>query len=85
MRTISELLTILRDNADVGYKGISSGLCYESHRIFRYGLISDFEYEYLNDYINENIPVRIGSAYGWPIGEWQPRLEWLNQHIELNK
>lgn len=90
MRTISELLTILRDNAGVYDNQIYDGLCWEVFELFSSNIISSDENNALCDYIDENMPKMINddgliSDYGWPIGEWLPRLEWLNEHIELNK
>lgn len=90
MRTISELLTILRDNANVYGDGeIIAGLCYEVIVLYDKIIISLDERYALNDYIDKNMPTGIrtviGIKYGWPPGEWPPRLAWLNEHIELTK
>ena len=93
MRTISELLTILRDNAGVYDNQIYDGLCWEAYEIFENNIISHDELETLYEYIKENMPYYTSEyvcewalrEYGWPSGEWLPRLEWLNEHIELTK
>lgn len=92
MRTISELLTILRDNADVNGDKIHAGLCFEVDELSRKNIISISEKELLQEYIEENMPERIisniyttfVSAWGWTVSEWPPRLKWLNKHIKLN-
>ena len=92
MKTISELLTILRDNAKVEDDEICDGLCAEVLELYENEVISLYEKGLLYYYINENKPhyefVFYGmmtDQYGWPRYEWPPRLAWLNEHIELNK
>ena len=94
MRTISELLTILRDNARVENDSIFMGLCFEIGSLLGKIIITTSESIKLKIYIQENMPVRmledeigghVASPYGWPPGEWTPRLAWLNEHIELTK
>ena len=90
MRTISELLTILRDNVEIDANGeIYDGLCYEIVTLHENGKISYLEYSTLRNYVYSNIPVIFKglrrSPYGWPCHKWPPRLAWLNEHIELNK
>ena len=90
MRTMHELLTILRDNANVYGNGeIIAGLCYEVIVLHGKIIISVDERYALNDYIDKNMPTGIrtviGIRYGWRPGEWHPRLAWLNEHIELTK
>lgn len=90
MRTISELLTILRDNVYVDGDGeIYNGLCYEVIELHGKGIISLNEKHALHKYIDKHMPVGIcttfGIKYGWTPREWPPRLAWLNEHIELTK
>lgn len=90
MRPISKLLEILRDNAEVENNEIFDGLCFEAAELCEKDIISLDEKYVLYDYIDENMPKMINdygliSYYGWPKGEWLPRLEWINEHIELNK
>ena len=87
MRTISELLTILRDNTRLKDGQIQDGLCNESYILKFYNIISAYEYIKLRKYIVSNMPemyfttfngghiVKVRSLYGWPRREWQPRLE----------
>lgn len=88
IRTIHELLIILRDNAIVtkswfGLKQrIKSGLCNEITMLCDSTLINVDEYWILKDYIRDNKPIE-GEIYYWTKCEWKPRLKWLNEHIEL--
>ena len=90
---MSELLTILRDKSDVRDGKIADGLCHELYGIEISGYISYEEYRIVRTYIVSNMPKKTielrgreyKSLYGWIEKEWQPRLEWLNKHIELNK
>ena len=94
MRTINELLIILRDNARVkkswfGLKlRIDCGLCTEALNLvganFRY--ITWDEYDIIMKHIANYGPTFLpNSGYRWPIGLWKPRLKWLNEQIELTK
>lgn len=94
MRTISELLTILRDNAEVVNNGILFGLCHEVRRLHGNDIISREEKFSMIDYITNKMPysefkgpfgVMLKNIYGWPVGEWEPRFQWLNEHIKLTK
>ena len=92
MRTINELLIILRDNARVKKswfglrQRIESGLCYEIGKLEESQIISDDEWAILRRHIYNYAPVCNDiSGYRWPIGLWKPRLKWLNKQIELTK
>lgn len=88
MRTMHELLTILRDNAMVYHDKIYSGLCHETNYLLGKDIISYKERNLLRNYINENIPNRKNGYilnYAWQVCEWPPRLAWLNEHIELTR
>lgn len=90
MRTIHELLILLRDNIKpktvfLFWKRIDSGLCYEKDRIFDDKILDDNEYFLISQYMRKHLPRRANSNYSWEIGLWKPRLKWLNEHIELTK
>ena len=99
MRTINELLIILRDNARVkkswfGLKQrIDYGLCYEIDYLYENFFfdsskihIDNREAMLLLDYLYQNRPDK-AITYGmyWPPYKWKPRLKWLNEQIELTK
>lgn len=91
-RTIHELLIILRDNAKVtkswfGLKQrIYCGLCWEISELYENGVINIYEFYLLKPYLRENKPIDNDYyPYYWSMGEWKPRLKWLNEHIELTK
>ena len=89
-RTIHELLIILRDNAKVtkSWFGLNQtihmGLCNEINELLLDRIINIYEYWTLKHYIRNNKPID-SFAFYWPMGEWKPRLKWLNEHIELTK
>lgn len=100
MRTIHELLILLRDNTRVDSKGkIESGLCNEAAYIYYHEhLIVTDEYNLLINFIELNIPhftidlkkhpVFEGwgvNGFGWIPKLWEPRLKWLNKHIKLTE
>ena len=91
MRTINELLIILRDNAKVkkSWFGlrlrINAGLCCEIFKITRSHSISDCEWVILTEYINRYAPPSNSDGFKWPPYKWKPRLKWLNEQIELTK
>ena len=92
MRTINELLIILRDNARVKKswfglrQRIESGLCYEVGKLEELGILSIDEWSILRQHIHINAPDYIkDSGYRWTPYKWKPRLKWLNKQIELTK
>ena len=92
MRTINELLIILRDNARVNKswfglrQRIEYGLCYEVVTLEELGILSIDEWGILRQHIRINAPDYIkDSRYRWTPYKWKPRLKWLNKQIELTK
>ena len=91
MRTIHELLIILRDNANVtkswfGLKQrIKSGLCNEISMLCDSDVITVVEFYMLNNYLINNKPITGGKYFYWNRYEWKPRLKWLNKHIKLTR
>ena len=91
MRTINELLIILRDNARVkkSWFGlrlrINTGLCYELGKLVESQHISGYEWNILVIYFNIYAPPSNSDGYRWPPCKWKPRLKWLNEQIKLTK
>lgn len=81
MRTIKELLEVLRDNENQKY--FIGGLCGMTTRMEINNIITTDEDENLNAYIKINAPNRLSTSYNWDYGEWEPRLKWINEQIEL--
>lgn len=81
-RPIKELLIILRDNSQVINNQIKSGLCWENSYLEDNKVISFLEYKEIRTFIAINRPKnkKYGS-WGWEKKLWEPRLEWLNFHI----
>lgn len=90
MRTINELLIILRDNMEVKTlwfglkKRITHGLCKETLFIFNENLIDSNEFYLLFSYIIQNRPNK-NTMYSWSKSLYKPRIKWLNEQIELTK
>lgn len=91
-RPIHQLLTILRDNARVENNMVQEGLCLEVQYLsYTTHMITFLEALSLKDYIKKNMPVRMIanttsiSDFGWEPFFWEPRLAWLNEHIELTR
>ena len=83
-RPIKELLIILRDNSQITNNQIKSGLCWENCYLEANKVISFSEYKELRNFIATNRPKNHDYGnWGWEKGLWEPRLEWLNFHINL--
>ena len=83
-RPIKELLIILRDNPQIINNQIESGLCQENSCLEANEVISFSEYEELHNFIATNRPKNHDYGnWGWEKKLWEPRLEWLNFHINL--
>jgi len=78
MRSITELLTILRDH--IIKHGISTGMCERIRYLCSINLITSAERDAMGIYILEHKPRR-SHNYWWNIGESKPRIEWLNRQI----
>ena len=89
MRTIKELLIILRDSIEL----LETGLCLICLKLMLSDSITEAEYNYIHDYIYDNRPSKKSKLYGnsdanpyyWDQGDKEPRLRWLNYHIKKNK
>ena len=83
-RPIKELLITLRDNSQITNNQIKSGLCLENSYLEEHKFISFIEYKELRSFIAINRPKNNDYGnWGWEKGLWEPRLEWLNFHINL--
>lgn len=91
MRTLKELLIILRDNARVKktlfWPRINSGLCNELMYLYNTEKLTVFEVDIALDYIRINTPKsdknRIGhKSYLFKPGRWRCRKRWLNKQIK---
>lgn len=94
MRTIKELLIIMRDKGSIFN---AQGLCVLAAVLYYItGDITFNEAIIIRDYIYNNRPSfksplcrkadryseRSDSAYYWKLYAWEPRLRWLNYHIK---
>jgi hypothetical protein len=85
MRNIHELLLLLQKKA-TGYP-LSAGLCLCARELNMYGIITDRELFYMAKYIERNRPsTHTGKSAWWYVrGVKQPRLEWIEHHLQINK
>ena len=84
MRTIHELLIILRDRSRViEGKYIVFGLCKEVSVLYWDDIIDEDDMVLLQEYFENNMPNPNLNGFSFPRGQWIPRLNWLNKHIEL--
>jgi hypothetical protein len=96
-RPIKELLIILQDNLDVCFGrnyyrdgdkylyGGCFGLCAAIQDLKMLHLITQSEYNILDEWLQENLPPRKYGfliCYCWNIGLIPPRKRWLNKQIE---
>jgi hypothetical protein len=91
-RTIKELLTIMLNNQNL----FKDGLCIWASILCLNEIITPKERLVLKEYINNNRPnfyeskkAFVGyvslSPYYWDMNDINPRLKWIEKHIELNK
>ena len=80
MRTIKELLILLREEMEVRFAGC---ICYCAANMAGRKLITYDEFHALEDYINSHRPedTKDRIAIWWPYGELAPRLEFLDKLI----
>lgn len=98
MRTIKELLVILRDYV-IETDNFDSGLCIAKWDLYLEKKITLKELELLTDYLDENIPLTFNViisrildsdfrqpvvCHWWAVGKKEPRIKWLNKHIKKN-
>ena len=80
MRPLKELLIIVRDELEKkGY--IVHGLCLFSLDLHNADIISWDEYNYIGDYFMIGAEMEGDGNNLFPVGEYEPRLNWINQKI----
>ena len=95
MRTIKELLEIMLAYYEKPENGTTFGLCKVVNSLRSDEVITQEEEDIITYYMGNNKPVT--SFYTWEnevtnedykfwyqVGVKPPRIEWLNEHIELN-
>ena len=69
----------------------TTGLCYLAFELRHKNIISTNDWYYLDRFIKENRPKPDSIhydesmehfAYYWPMGEWEPREEWIKSMIK---
>ena len=82
MRTIKELLILLREGAVIRIQVCQYGLCGTIDWMCRcMESINNDESKVLENYIESHKPDKVCSAFWWPRGELAPRLEFLDKLI----
>lgn len=79
-RSVKELLRVMLDNQKLFRDGLCSWVNY-----LRYSELITYEERLrLNYFINQNKPTIVSkySRYWFPKGEIQPRLDWINYHLQ---
>lgn len=85
MRTTKEILQMVLERIE-GKSGIDEGICQEIAFLYFEKKITRLDFEFSREYVMDNIPdywIReyVKSPYGWPVGAFAPRVEWLKEHI----
>ena len=81
MRTIKELLILLREKCVTRIPAAMYGLCGTIDWLFFCDDISPEEANKLHYYVEISKPAEVAGAYWWPRGELTPRLEFLDKLI----
>jgi len=82
MRTIKELLILLREEMVKQFHPISDGcICYVLANMRGNNMISPEEYKETENYLEMQRP-NDRHAFWWPYGELEPRLEFLDKLIK---
>ena len=84
MRDIKTLLEVLLDQYQNNkiYRIQWAGLCLAITKLRNAGVIDQSDKEALLKVIEANRPESAGSFYWWPVGEIEPRVEFLKQLIK---
>ena len=85
MRTINQLLIILRDHTEEYMESGSLGLCAVSLELSYDEIITNKEDYTLSNYIETNMPMWGEGVYGWTPRKIKPRLDWLDKQIKETK
>jgi hypothetical protein len=80
-RPIKELLTILLEHISQDGFVLGWGLCPEAHNLYVQGVFRKKEAALIKRFILANMPAW-GGFFGWPIGQLQPRIDFLKEQIE---
>ncbi len=80
MRTIKELLELMRDNDQF----FVTGLCGWAANLWMDDFITSKEHTLINCYLENNLPPKKPNKFCWRIAGIKPRLKWINKHIKLN-
>lgn len=84
MRKLSYLLTVVRDLLPANIR--EWGLCHVVTQLYLDNIINYYELLEIRHYFDENKPNEQHSrVYWWKPGEIEPRIKWLNEHIEKLK
>ena len=79
MRNIKSLLKLMVQHHQQHF---NSGLCALANSLQSKSIITKYEYLLLIEYISVNRPKGVSrNSYYWAEYSWQPRLRWLNKHI----
>jgi hypothetical protein len=96
MRTIKELLIIVRDNMET--ENFVYGMCALIYRLLGYKTIDADEFLLLNKYFDNNVPITFNTVHNriincnfsrsfipmtfwWGKSDKKPRIKWLNRQI----
>jgi len=80
MRTEKELLELMLQYQVY----FQTGMCNWVERFYAFDLIDESEYKLLYNYIQNHEPEETNDIlYWWPVGELQPRIDWINEQIKL--
>ena len=87
VRGIKELLVLMLDHQEF----FATGLCWWAYKLFKVGLITEQEHDCIQRliskdeirYINRsNSGLYYGSLFYWPMGDIEPRIEWINEKLK---
>ena len=82
MRTIKELLILLREKLPEYIPTHCRGLCATTLMLWNRGIIDNKEMDLIDDYLWDRRPVSTSpGGYWWPQFELAPRLEFLDKLI----
>jgi len=85
MRNNTELLKIIREHTSrlLTKSSYADGLCLVALRLHGENKLNLKETKHIIRYIKNNMPNN-KKGYGWEPGLIEPRLDWLDEHIEFN-
>jgi len=85
MRNNTELLKIIRRHTPrlLNTPNSNDGLCLILSDLYAESILTLRETKYIRRYIMNNMP-NSKNSYGWKPGLMEPRLDWLDEHINFN-